>query len=83
MSQSFDAHTDLLVIGSGAGGLTAALTASIEGAEALVVDQAVIMIHMTQLSHLNPAPIHLPLTTTLFVRRVFRMSVITICHCVK
>ena len=36
----FDVHTDLLVIGSGAGGLTAALTASIEGAETLVVEKS-------------------------------------------
>jgi 3-oxosteroid 1-dehydrogenase len=36
----FDAETDLLVIGSGAGGLTAALTASIEGAQALVVEKS-------------------------------------------
>ncbi len=36
----FAAHTDLLVIGSGAGGLTAALTAAIEGADALVIEKS-------------------------------------------
>lgn len=40
MTQEFDTQTDLLVIGSGAGGLTAALTASIEGAEALVIEKS-------------------------------------------
>lgn len=40
MAETFDTHTDLLVIGSGAGGLTAALTASIEGAEALVLEKS-------------------------------------------
>lgn len=40
MSEGFDAQADLLVVGSGAGGLTAALTASIEGAEALVIEKS-------------------------------------------
>ena len=38
--ERFDVETDVLVIGSGAGALSAALTASIEGAQVLIVEKS-------------------------------------------
>jgi 3-oxosteroid 1-dehydrogenase len=48
--ESWDAEADLVVLGSGAAGLTGALVASIEGADALVLEKASVIGGTTALS---------------------------------
>jgi succinate dehydrogenase/fumarate reductase flavoprotein subunit len=70
----FEQETDVLVVGSGAGGLVAALTAAAQGLDVLVVEKAAEYGGSTSLSGGGPASVTTPRRSSIICRQLHPAS---------